>query len=186
MIKRENDYYKQVSDLMSQAEFENRMKKFKKKFSRLINDDVIAYLIIDELGRNFTVFNKFSELKPGTKASLYATVTAPEPKLFLKRKDNLYAAEVFIADSSGKARLILWDTQHVNLIENKTIKPGTKLKILNAKISKSSIGLDISPDRFEALIINPENFPDSNEIQSDDGINISDIADVIDEVFKND
>ncbi len=173
-----DDFYSQISDLMSKSEFKNRISKYSKKYSGLINDDVIAYMIIDELGRNFSNYSNISALYPGSRATMFVTVAPPEPKIFTKRKDARPGAEVFISDSTGRARLILWDKQHVELIENKQIKLGTKLKIINAKISKSQYGIDLSLDRFESLIINPSDFPEGNDFNDIDELNISDISNV--------
>jgi replication factor A1 len=160
------DYYNLVSDLLSKTEFENRIAKHSEKFDNLINDDVVAHLIIDELNRNVTEFSNLSKIRPNTRISLFVTVTTPEPKLFKKKKDKHSGADIRISDHSGSGRLILWDSQHVEQVENGNIKPGTKLKILNAKVIRSDYGLDISPDRFESLIINPVDFPDEEEINA--------------------
>ena len=174
-----DDYYNLVSDLMSRAEFDNRVSKYKTKFANLITNEVLAHLIVDELGRNITQFTKLNDLKPGTKASFFAFVSSPEPKLFSKKKDAREAVAVTISDSTGSARLLLWDTQHVNLVKNKTIKIGTKIKIINSKITNSTYGLDITPDRFESLIVNPPDFPGEDEMAS--GLEIIDIAEVIED-----
>jgi replication factor A1 len=171
------DYYNLVSDLMPEAEFKSRISKYNEKYSGLLTDEVLAHLIVDELGRNVTNFTKLVELRAGTKVSLFAIVTEPEPRIFSKKKDKRAGAMVNIFDSTGKARLLLWDTQHVELIENKKIKVGTKLKIINGKISSSTYGIDITPEKFESLIIEPPDFPTDDEFEHDLEINnISSIA----------
>lgn len=168
-----DDYYNLVSDLVSKTEFESRIAKHSEKFDGLITHEVIAHFIVDELNRNVTEFSKLSRLRPNTRISLFVTVTTPDPKLFKKKKDKHSGADVRISDQTGTGRLILWDTQHVEQVEKGNIKPGTKLKILNAKVTQSDYGLDISPDRFESLIINPLDFPNEEEINAQ-----SDLTDI--------
>jgi replication factor A1 len=174
-----NEYYNLISDLMTQDEFEEKIKKFEIKFSGLIDENVIAHLIVDELGRNVSNFKHLVELRPGMRASLFAIVTSPIPKIFQKHKGTPKAAEVFVSDLSGRARLLLWDPHHVELVENGDIKMDTKLKLLNVKISKSSFGLDLTLDRFDALILNPDDFPERDE--SIDKLEMVDITSINDD-----
>lgn len=171
-----DDLYNLVSDLMSKAEFEEKIANYSKKYSGLLTDDVLAHLIVDELGRNVTNFSKLSELKPGSKASLFAIVVKPKPKIFSKMKDNRKAAQVNVSDSFGSTRLILWDQHHVELVEKDMIKIGTKLKLLNAKITKSDYGTDLTLDRYESMIIDPVDFPEPEEMVSE--ISLTDIASI--------
>jgi replication factor A1 len=165
-----DEYYDLVSDLMTQSEFEERIKKYNNKYSDLLSDSVLAHLIVDELGRNVSNFLNISDLKPGTRVSLFATVTSPEPKVFTLKRDNRSGAQVNISDPTGRARLILWDTAQIEQVQNNNISVGIKLKILNAKISKSTYGLDLTLDRYESLIIDPNDFPEDLEGADIDGI----------------
>lgn len=173
MKQRKDDYYNLVSDLLTQDEFEDRIVKYDKQFDGLIHADVLAHLVVDELGRNIISFKSISALKPGSKASLFAIVGPQKPKIFYKQKGSPKAAEVFISDSTGSGRLLLWDPKHVELIETLEIDVGTRLKLINAKISKSSFGLDLSLDKYNAILINPEDFPDNEDINHE-----SDITDI--------
>lgn len=174
-----DDYYNLVSDLMPREEFEDRISSYNERYDELLSEEVLAFLIVDELGRNITSFSKLSALKAGARVSLFAMVVPPEPKLFSTKKDNRHGAEVFISDSTGNCRLLLWDTRHVELVENKKIKSGLKLKILNAKINKSSYGLDLLLDRFESLSLDPQDYPDDEELNGE--IETSDISSIEDD-----
>ena len=174
-----DDFYNLVSDLMSEAEFQDRISKYNEKYAGLLSDEVLAHLIVDELGRNVSNFTRISELRAGTKVSLFATVSTPEPKIFSKKKNSRAGALVNITDTTGRVRLLLWDTQHVELVENKKIKVGTKLKIINGKITRSTYGIDITPEKFESLIIDPPDFPADDEPAND--LEIMDISSVVDD-----
>jgi ssDNA-binding replication factor A large subunit len=174
-----DDYYNLVSDLLRKNEFIDRIEKYEEKYTGLLDKDVIAHLIVDELGRNITKFSLLSDLKAGGRGSLFCTVIEPEPKLFSKKNDNRAGAIVNISDITRSARLVLWDPEQVVLVENKTIQIGTKLKLINAKITKSSNGLDLTPERFESLIIDPVDYPDpAEEVKS---LEITDIEFVVDD-----
>jgi len=174
-----DDYYNLVSDLMPKKEFEDRISSYNERYDELLSEEVLAFLIVDELGRNITNFSKLSGLKPGARASLFAMVVSPEPKLFSTKKDNRHGAEIYLSDPTGNCRLLLWDTRHVELVENKKIKVGLKLKILNAKVNKSNYGLDLVLDRYESLSLDPPDYPDDEEYN--EAIEILDIASIEDD-----
>jgi ssDNA-binding replication factor A large subunit len=161
------DYFDLVSDLITPDEFQEKLSNYDEKFSGLIEKEVLAHLIVDELGRNISIFKNLSELKAGSRSSLFAIVADPEPKIFQKQKGTANAAdaaEVFISDYTGRARLLLWDSGHVDLVTRKKIKPGVKLKLVNAKLSKSSYGpdLDITLEGYDSLVIDPKDYPDND------------------------
>jgi ssDNA-binding replication factor A large subunit len=170
------EFYAKVSDLISEEEFEKRVVKYSREFDGLISMEVLAHLIIDELGRNVKAFSSISNLKSGVRASLFVIVTKPQPKVFTKQKGSPKAADVRVSDPSGLARLLLWDPHHVELIESSEIKIGTKLKLINAKVAESAYGLDLSIDKYDSLVIEPTDFPMSDN--DDVEIQINDIKDI--------
>ena len=89
------DYYELVSDIIDESEFKDKIQNYKAKFTGLISDDVLAHLIVDELGRNYSNFKSISDLKPGTKSSLFAFVTDPAPKVFEKIKGSYAGSLLF-------------------------------------------------------------------------------------------
>ena len=171
-----DEYYDLVSDLMKREEFDLRIEKYSAKYSGLLEEVVLAHLLVDELGRNVSNYLNITELKPGSKASIYVIVTTPEPKVFPVKKDNRFGAEIHISDPSGRAKLILWDAQWVEQVQNQGLKPGTKLKIVNAKISKSRYGVELTLDRFESLIIDPADFPQWDDDYADGIDGLKDIS----------
>jgi ssDNA-binding replication factor A large subunit len=187
-----DDYFDLVSDLMSMDEFEDKISKYNEKFSGLIEKEVLAHLIVDELGRNISIFKSLSELKAGSRASLFVSVAEPEPNIFQKRKgsgssnlssalNTAKAAEVYISDRTGRARLLLWDPGHVDLVTQNILRSGVKLKLVNARISKSSYGpgIDITLEGYDSLVIAPKDFPDDDEFLN--GMKFSDIDTIIED-----
>lgn len=174
-----DDFYYSISDLITKAEFEDRINNYYDRYSGLLTKDVIAHLIVDELGRNVYNISKFYELKPGTRGSVFVTVISPEPRTFTNKKTNASGVELHISDPTGNGRLMLWEPQHAKLVEEKKIIVGTNLKILNAKIAKSGSRIYLHLDRFESLIIDPEDFPDFDNFDSE--IQMMDINSISDE-----
>ena len=171
-----DEYFALVSDLLSREEFDKKVSNYEQKYSGLLTEDAIAHLIIDELGRNVTTFSKIIDLRSGARATFFSIVTEPEPKIFTKKDGKLTGAEVFITDHTSRCRLVLWDAHHVDLVKDGKLKVDTKLKIINAKISRSSYGLDVTLDRFESLNIDPTDFPEPEEFKSE--VSIKDISSI--------
>lgn len=163
-----DDHFNYISDLISKEEFENKISNYRTKYSGLLTDEVLAHLIVDELGRNITNFSKIYELKTTSSASLFVSVIEPEPKLFQSQNGTHSGAEVCISDHTGNARLVLWTPQHIALVKDGLIKIGTRLKLMNVKVTKTDYGLDLTPipDKFETLIIDPPDFPENNDPDS--------------------
>jgi ssDNA-binding replication factor A large subunit len=178
-ILSKDDYYNLISDLLSRDEFESKISRYKEEYSDLLIEEVLAHLIVAELGRNVNNISNLSDLKPGTRGTLFVSIIPPEPKVFSKLKTNLKGTEINVSDPTGHGRLILWDQQQVELVENKLIKIGTKLKLINAKISKSNYGIDLSLDRSESLVIDPSDFPDPDSFEIN--ISVLDIASITDD-----
>ena len=89
----EIEWYDMVCDIISKEEFIKKISRYKIEFDGLIDDSVLAHLVVDELGRNVSIFAKISDLKSRNRASLYVTVSA-KPKIFEKQKGTPKAAEV--------------------------------------------------------------------------------------------
>ena len=181
MILSVDEYYMFVSDLISRMEFDDRIANYMNKYSGLITEAVLAHLVVDELGRNITNYSKLYELRAGTHASIFATVSAPEPNIFQKKDGTRTGAEVFITDNTGTGRVLLWAPEHVGFVKDKALKIGTKLKILNAKVSRSSHGIDlnVSPEKFKTLIIDPPDFPANDGSESE--VELTDISSISDD-----
>lgn len=161
MHKTKDELYLLVQNLISKEEFEAEIKKRGKEFGELLNEQALAHLIVDEMGKNVVNFCKILELENVNEATIFAKVTSILGIRDFTRKNGTKGkvANLQISDKSGRCKLVLWDTKQVELVENRKIDVGTKLKIVNGKVKKSQFGLEISIRHRSLLIIEPEDFP---------------------------
>jgi replication factor A1 len=149
MEKSKSDLYNLISDLLTEEEFERRIQERADSYEGLLNEDAIAYLIVDELGRNVIAGNRISDLKNGDNISLTAVVEGVGEIREFSRKDGTTGrvANLSIADDSGRCRFTLWD-RDVELINKMKITKGTRIKIVNGYVKITDFGTDISTGRW--------------------------------------
>lgn len=149
MYKTKSELYELVNDLMSKGEFESEIQKRYEEYEELLSEEAIAYLLVDELGRNVMEIMNISDLKNGDSASLVVEVEdIGRPKEF-KRKNGSegQVVNISISDETGRCRLTLWDKDVDNVKENKIAK-GMKLRIVNGYVKISDFGMEINIGRW--------------------------------------
>ena len=86
MWKPKIEYYELVKDLISHEDFEKEIKKRFDEYNQLLNEDAVAFLIADEMGRNVGHVSTIRELKDAEEVTVYAAVTKIfEPRVFEKK-----------------------------------------------------------------------------------------------------
>jgi len=144
-----NDYYRilaRVSELSGKSEDEiNRLVEAKRaKLSGLISREGALQIISSELGINFEKQKiKLNEIVQGMKK---INTTGKIIKLFPIReykKENREGKVVnlILADETANMRVVLWDINHIALIENGEIKEGDFIEINNASLRNNEIHL---------------------------------------------
>jgi len=130
---------------IDKSEIENMVEARRSKLSGLISREGAAQVIASELGVSFENEKlKIDELLPGMRN---VTVTGQVITLFpvrsfkTKRGDESKVANMWIADDSSNIKVVLWDTNHVQLIEKGEIKEGTVVNIKNAMMRDSELHL---------------------------------------------
>ena len=126
------------------AEVERKIEAKKAKLSGLISKEGAAQIIAAELGISFEDQDlKISELMAGMrKVNVVAKVVNIFPvREFNKNGREGKVANFVIADDTGSARVVLWDINHIALIENETIKVGDVVEIKNGSTRDSEIHL---------------------------------------------
>jgi len=130
---------------IDRSEIENMVEARRSKLSGLISKEGAAQVIASELGVSFENEKlKIDELLPGMRN---VTVTGKVITLFpvrsfkTKRGDESKVANMWIADDSSNIKVVLWDTNHVQLIEKGEIKEGTVVDIKNAMMRDSELHL---------------------------------------------
>ncbi len=142
--------YHFVEDLMSYERFLYEIKSRREKYGNLLNDEAIAYLIVDELGRNPGNKMKITDLYDGINATVEATIKKIGE--VEKRKDGaLRILRIDIYDDTGECQLILWNEEIEKV--GKALKEGIKIKIINGFVRDNMYGLQISLGRWGMIMI---------------------------------
>jgi replication factor A1 len=125
-------------------EIERSVEAKKAKLSGLISKEGAAQIVAAELGVTFeNQVLKISELMPGMKnVNVVGKVINLFPVREFERKGQIGKVSNFIiADESGNTKVVLWDTNHIALIEDGTIKQDDVVEILNGGMRDSEIHL---------------------------------------------
>lgn len=176
MHKTKNELYESIKDLKTKKEFEEEIKKRFQDYDELIDEDTIALFIVDELGRNRQVVSKIADIKPGCDYTVVGTVCNIYDTKTFKRKNGTSGKVINldISDGTGTCRLVLWGND-VELIDNKNIKMGTRLKIINGYTKNGYSGIEINVGRWGLLEVEPTDQFDSNKMHLVNSYNVEGI-----------
>jgi replication factor A1 len=115
------------------------------KLSGLISQEGAAQIVAAELGINFENEKlKIDELLPGMrKISLYGKIISLFPvRTFKTQKGEEGKVLNFIlADETSNIKVVLWDTNHISLIEKGEVKEGDVVEMANASMRENEIHL---------------------------------------------
>lgn len=129
---------------LEKSEISRRVEAKCAKLSGLISKEGAAQVIAAELGISFENEKfKIEELLPGMrKVNLLAKVINIFPVRTFERNGQLNkVANMIIADDSSNIKLVLWDTNHIDLVENGMVKEGSVVEIGNASVRENEIHL---------------------------------------------
>ncbi|MBS3087867.1 DUF2240 family protein [Candidatus Pacearchaeota archaeon] len=129
---------------LSREEVVLKVEAKKAKLSGLISKEGAAQIIAAELGISFEEEDlKISELIGGLrKVNVIGKVMNIFPiREFEKNDRKGRVANFILADETGSTRVVLWDTNHIGLIEDGRIKVGDVVEIRNGSTRDSEIHL---------------------------------------------
>lgn len=157
MYKTKSELYEMISDMMGKDQFNKELKKRYNEYEGLLSEDAIAYLLVDELGKNVVDNITIADLKDGDNVSLKVEIEdVKEPREFIRKNGNKgQVANIDIKDETGRCRLVLWD-KDVEAVKNGRIKIGSKIKILNGYVKVSDFGVEINIGRWGLFFIEGE------------------------------
>jgi replication factor A1 len=149
MQKNKNQLYEEIKDLKTKKEFLTEINKIKNDYDDLLDEDTAALLIVDELGRNKQNICSISAIKPEMECTVFGKITNINPSKNFNRKNGSTGRVINLelTDETGKCGLALWD-KDVELISKKTIRVGTKVKVINGYIKNGFNGLEINVGRW--------------------------------------
>jgi replication factor A1 len=126
-------------------EIERRVEGKRAKLAGLISREGAAQVIAAELGISFDNEKlKINELLPGMrKINVIGKVINLFPvRVFTtKNGEESKVCNLLLADETSNIKVVLWDTSHIDLIENGQIKEGSVVEIANASMRETEIHL---------------------------------------------
>jgi replication factor A1 len=140
--------YEQILKMMSESsslpieDIERKIEAKRAKLSGLISKEGAAQIIASELGINFEKQKmKISNLLPGMrKLNLVGKIIKMNRVVeYNKNGKSGKIGSFLLADDTSNVRVVLWDVNHIGLIENGVIKEGDVVEISNADIRNSEI-----------------------------------------------
>ncbi len=114
------------------------------KLSGLVSKEGAAQIVASELGINFDKERlKIAELLQGMKrANVVGKVIEVFPILEYNKNGRAGKVGRFVlADEGSNAKVLLWDTNHISLLENGKIKQGDVIEISNGNVRNGEIHL---------------------------------------------
>lgn len=149
------DNYEKLVDRISRSsalgreEIERKIEAKKAKLSGLISREGAAQIVAAELGINFEQEKmKLSELVEGMKkVNVVGKIVQLNPvRNFNKNGREGKVASFVLADESSNVRAVLWDVNHISLIEKEDIKNGSVIEISNASMRNGELHLSSFSD----------------------------------------
>lgn len=132
------------SSALEKEEIERRIEAKRAKLSGLISKEGAAQVIAAELGVSFDNEKmKIEELVSGMrKVNVLAKVLKISPvRSFSKNGKDGKVANLIVADDTSNIKVVLWDTNHIEMIEKGEIGEETDIEISNGSMRGNEIHL---------------------------------------------
>ena len=157
MHKSKEQLYQEIKDIKSKQEFEKEIDKIQEEYDGLLDEDTVALLIVDKLGRNKQNISKINELEPGMECTIFGRITNIAKSRNFNRKNGStgQVINLELTDDTGACGLALWD-RDVELVKKKKIQKETNVKIINGYIKDGFNGIEINVGRWGLIEIGPE------------------------------
>jgi hypothetical protein len=130
---------------IDKEEIERKIEAKRAKLSGLISREGAAQVVAAELGISFDNEKlKIEELLPGMrKVNTAGKIMGVSPVRTFKTKkgDDGKVANLFIADETSNIKVVLWDTNHIDLLEKKQIGEGVVVEIVNGTMRDNELHL---------------------------------------------
>ena len=157
MHKTKTELLEIIADIKPKKEFEKEINRQYTLYDELLDKDTIAYLLVDQLGRNTQSITKIVELTPNGDYTVVGRVLSISDSKTFKRKNGSpgKVINLEITDETGTCQLVLWNGD-IDSIKNKEIKQGTMIKIINGYTKTGYTGgMEIHLGRWGLLEVEP-------------------------------
>lgn len=161
------DNYQQLVERISKVanisseEIDRKVEAKRAKLSGLVSREGAAQIVAAELGINLDQEKlKLNEVVQGMKrANVVGKVIEVFPiREFNKNGREGKVANLLVADDTTNVRVVLWDTNHISLIEQGKIKSGDVIEISNANVRNGELHLSsfadikISKEKIDSVV----------------------------------
>ncbi len=130
---------------LEKSEIERRVEAKRARLSGLISKEGAAQIIAAELGISFDKGKlKINELLPGMrKVNTFGKVIGLSPvrSFTTKKGDSGKVLNLTLADETSNVKVVLWDTNHIQLIEKGEVKEGSIVEIINGGMRDGEVHL---------------------------------------------
>jgi len=130
---------------LEKEEIERRIEAKRAKLAGLISKEGAAQVIAAELGLSFDNEKlKINELLSGMrKVNVIGQVInlSPIRNFTTKKGDEGKVVNFTLADDTSNIKVVLWDTNHIGLVEKKQIKDGSIVEIGNGSMRSNEVHL---------------------------------------------
>lgn len=149
------DRYAQIIERISSSsgissdELDRRIEAKRAKLSGLISKEGAAQIVAAELGVSFDNQRiSLAELAEGMKrARVIGKITKVLPiRTYEKNGKSGKIGSFFIGDQTSNVRVVLWDTNHIQLIEDASFKEGDVVELTNASVRNGELQLSAFSD----------------------------------------
>lgn len=134
---------------LEKGEIERKVEAKRAKLSGLVSKEGAAQIVAAELGINFDKEKlKISELVQGMKrAHIVGKILEVSPvRSFTKNGRDGKVVNLLVADESSNIKVVLWDTNHISLVEKGEIKKGDVIEISNGSVRNGELHLSSFSD----------------------------------------
>jgi len=154
MHQTKEQLYELVKDLQTKSEFDKAIKEKSQEYDELLDENTIALLLVDELGRNKHVITKIVDIKPDTECTVAGTITKiHQPKTFTRKNGSSgQVINLDIRDETGTCRLVVWND---DVKQVKDLNEGTTVKIVNGYTKNGFSGIEVNLGRWGLLEVEP-------------------------------
>jgi len=129
---------------LEKSEIERRVEAKRAKLSGLISKEGAAQVIAAELGISFDNEKfKIDELLPEMrKVNVVGKVITLFPvRTFTRNEQEAKVTNLVIADETSNIKVVLWDVNHIELVEKGEILEGKVIEVLNASMRNNELHL---------------------------------------------
>ena len=142
--------YEKILDVLSKSsglgidELEKKVEEKRSKLAGLISKEGAAQVIAAELGISFENEKlKIEDLEPGLKrVNILGKVIALSPvRTFMRKGAEGKVVNLTVADDTSNIKVVLWDVNHIKLIEKGEISENSVIEIFNGYMRDNEIHL---------------------------------------------